>query len=63
MALSTSVPQPETREFFEETTLYVIKPSFERKLKWDVLYHGMRIPVTVRDEKFLDRVERGVSVT
>lgn len=59
MALSTSVPTPESRELYEDTTLYVIKPSFERKLKWDVVYHGMRIPVTLRDERFLDRVERG----
>lgn len=59
MALSTSVPQPESREIYEDTTLYVIKPSFERKLKWDVLYHSIRIPVTLKDERFLDRVQRG----
>ena len=59
MALSSSVPQPDSREILEEAILYVIKPSFERKLKWEVLYHGMRIPATVRDEQFLDRVERG----
>jgi hypothetical protein len=59
MALSTSVPTPESRERYEDTTLYVIKPSFERNLKWDVLYHGMRIPVTLKDKSFLDRVERG----
>jgi hypothetical protein len=59
MALSTSVPQPETRQIYEDTTLYVIKPSFERKLKWDVLYHSIRIPVTLKDERFLNRVETG----
>ena len=59
MALSTSVPQPETREIIDNTSVYVVKPSFNRTLKWDVLYHGMRISVKVRDERFLDRVQSG----
>lgn len=59
MALSTSVPQPDKRDFIENTSVVVIKPSFKRNLTWNVLYRGMPISVKVRDERFLDRVQRG----
>jgi hypothetical protein len=59
MALSTSVPQPDKREIIDNTAVYIVKPSFNRNLKWDVLYHGMRIPVKLRDQRFLDRVQSG----
>jgi hypothetical protein len=59
MSLNTSVPQPEQRKILENVSVYEVKPSFNRKLKWEVLYHGLRIPVKVKDARFLDRVESG----
>ena len=59
MAVSTSVPQPETREIFEDERLHIIKPSLRRKLRWEVLHKGNRTTVTMKDESFLDYVEAG----
>ena len=39
--------------------MHVVKPSFNRKLKWNVLYQGIPISVNVKDERFLDRVQSG----
>ena len=59
MALTTSVPQIEERDSGEETQVYIVKPSFDPKLKWDVLYKGIRITAWMRDKEFQSRIERG----
>ena len=59
MALSTSVPQAQTKSIVEETQVYIVKPSFERSLKWDVVYRGIRTPVAMKDEGFLNRIDSG----
>lgn len=59
MALTTSVPQTESRDVVERTHVYIVKPSFDPKLKWDVLYKGNRIPVWMRDRDFQGRIEGG----
>jgi hypothetical protein len=59
MALTSSVPQAQTKAIRQEASLYIVKPSFERNLKWDVVYQGIRIPVAMSDESFLTRIDRG----
>jgi hypothetical protein len=59
MGLTTSVPQTDSREVVEPTHVYIVKPSFDPKLKWDVLYKGNRIPVWMRDQEFQGRIEKG----
>lgn len=59
MALTSSVPQAQTRAIRLDASLYIVKPSFERNLKWDVVYQGNRIAVTMSDESFLSRIDRG----
>lgn len=61
MRLTTSVPQPDKREITDETRVHVVKPSFDPKLKWTVLYKGIRIEVSMRDKEFQGWVERGGS--
>lgn len=59
LALSSSVPQAQTQSIIKRASLYIVKPSFERTLKWDVVYAGDRIPVSMKDEAFLNRIDRG----
>jgi hypothetical protein len=59
MALTTSVPQIEGRDMVEPTQVHIVKPSFDPKLKWDVLYKGIRISSWMRDEEFQSRIDRG----
>lgn len=59
MALTTSVPQVEERDEAEDTQVHIVKPSFDPKLKWDVLYKGNRISAWMRDNEFQARIERG----
>jgi len=59
LASISSVPQPEKRDMTDETHVYVVKPSFDPKLKWTVLYKGIRTEVSMRDREFQARVEGG----
>lgn len=59
MALSSSVPQAQTRSIIQRASLYIIKPSFERTLKWDVVYAGDKLAVAMKDESFLNRIDKG----
>lgn len=59
MALTTSVPQAQTKSIIQDASLYIIKPSFERNLKWDVVFAGNRISVSMEDEAFLNRIDKG----
>ncbi len=59
MALTSSVPQAQTKSIKQKVGLYIVKPSFERNLKWDVVFAGNRIPVSMEDEGFLNRIDRG----
>ena len=43
MALTASVPQPEKRDVPEKVKVYIVKPSFDPKLKWTLLYKGIKI--------------------
>lgn len=42
-----------------DATLSIIKPSFERRLLWEVAYLGNKIFVAIKDEEFLKRVDNG----
>lgn len=59
MALTSSVPQAQTKSIRLEASLYIIKPSFERNLKWDVVFAGNRISASMNDEAFLNRIDKG----
>lgn len=59
MALTSSVPQAQTKSIKQQASLYIVKPSFERNLKWDVVFAGNRIPVSMNDESFLISIDRG----
>lgn len=59
MALSTSVPQAQTKSIIQVAKLHIVKPSFERNLKWDVVLNGIRTPVAMNDEDFLNRIDKG----
>jgi hypothetical protein len=59
MALTSSVPQAQTKSIREQASLYIVKPSFERNLKWDVVFAGNRIPASMEDEAFLNRIDKG----
>jgi hypothetical protein len=59
MALTTSVPQTKERDTTESTHVYIVKPSFDSKLKWEVLYKGNRITAWMKDKEFNARIDRG----
>lgn len=59
MALTSSVPQAQTKSIRQQASLYIVKPSFERNLKWDVVFAGNKIPVSMNDESFLTSIDRG----
>jgi hypothetical protein len=59
MALTSSVPQAQTKAIRQPASLYIVKPSFERNLKWDVVYAGNRIAAAMSDEGFLARIDKG----
>lgn len=59
MALKGDVPLPETRAVVVSAYLHIVKPSFERGLKWEVVYNGNRITVAMNDEDFLGHIDRG----
>lgn len=59
MALSSSVPQAQTQSIIKRASLYIIKPSFERTLKWDVVYAGDKLAMSMNDEQFLHRIDKG----
>lgn len=59
MALTSSVPQAQTKSIVQQASLYIVKPSFERNLKWDVVFAGNRVPVSMNDESFLNSIDRG----
>lgn len=59
MALTSSVPQAQTRSITQRATLYIVKPSFEHNLTWNVVYAGIRASVMMEDEQFLARIDKG----
>jgi hypothetical protein len=59
MALTTSVPQPEKRDVMQDTQVYIMKPSFDSKLKWTILYKGSKTDVWMRDKEFQHRIDSG----
>jgi hypothetical protein len=59
MALKGDVPLPATRQIVVPAYLHIVKPSFERGLKWEVVFNGNRINVSMNDEAFLERIDRG----
>jgi hypothetical protein len=59
MALTSSVPQAQTRSITQRASLYIVKPSFERGLTWNVVYGGVRVSVTMEDERFLAAIDEG----
>lgn len=59
MALSSTVPQAQTQSIIKRASLYIIKPSFERTLKWDVVYAGDKLAMSMNDEQFLNRIDKG----
>jgi len=59
MALKGDVPLPETRSIVQPAYLHIVKPSFERGLKWEVVYNGNRVNVSMSDQEFLDRIDQG----
>jgi hypothetical protein len=59
MALTTSVPRPESKDTLEVTQVHIVKASFDPRLKWEVLYKGNRTSVWLRDKAFQRRIEKG----
>lgn len=43
-----------------EAILYIVRVSFNKKLKWDFLYKGNKINVFIKDENFKNDVENGL---
>jgi hypothetical protein len=43
----------------DKVSLYIVKPSFDPKLKWTFLFQGMRISAKILDKSFLDRIDAG----
>src|SRR5262245_6429954 len=57
MAISPSEPPELTHtQPVQNAILSIIKPCFERGLKWEVVYQGNKIFVAMKDEAFLARV-------
>ena len=59
MALKGDMPLPEARSIVQNSMVHVVKPSFERGLKWDVVISGIRTSVAMKDEGFLTQVDEG----
>jgi hypothetical protein len=60
MAITPSEPPELNRTLpIPNAILSIIKPCFERGLKWEVVYQGNKIFVAVKDEAFLTRVDNG----
>lgn len=59
MALRGDLPLPETRAIVQEAYLHIVKPSFERGLKWEAVFNGNRISVAMNDEDFLQKIDQG----
>lgn len=60
MAIAPSDP-PEVKRIQsdKQAILSIVKPSFERRLQWEVVYLGNKIFVIMSDENFLARVDNG----
>jgi hypothetical protein len=52
--------EPNTRIVTRRATLGILKPSLDRKYKWDFAYAGSRIQASITDQVFLERVELGL---
>jgi hypothetical protein len=59
MALKGDLPLPETRAIVQGAYLHIVKPSFERGLKWEIVFNGNRISVAMNDEAFLESIDKG----
>ena len=42
------------------TTVFIIKPSFERNYKWFIVCEGHKVHATMQDEEFMEKVEKGL---
>jgi len=61
MALGSGAPLPERKTITERTKLHIIKLSFERAFKWELLYRGFKITASIADDDFFNRIDRGES--
>lgn len=52
-------PLDRPRTITERAMLYIVRPSFDKKLKWDFVYKDIKIPATLADDEFIERVRRG----
>lgn len=58
MVAGDIVSDDEDRTIIERVMLNIVKPSFEKHLKWKFVYRGARIGAAMGDEKFIHRIEQ-----
>jgi hypothetical protein len=49
----------EKRDILVRTPVTIIKPSFDQKLRWEIVYNGIRIGAVVTDKRFYDSIDTG----
>ncbi|MGO8673721.1 MAG: hypothetical protein ACLQVD_20480 [Capsulimonadaceae bacterium] len=59
MATSASGDKDEAQYASQRITVPVIKPSFDKGLKWDISFFRERRSVRISDPEFLDSIDRG----
>jgi len=53
----TTVTSPERRDITVRSKVRIVKPSFDKSLKWEIVYGGNRVSVVIADETFLGAVD------
>lgn len=61
LTAGSGVPLPERQAVMERTKLHIIKLSFEKGFKWELLYKGFKISAALEDSDFYSRIDRGES--
>lgn len=61
LTTGSGFPLPERQSVVEETKLHIIKLSFEKGSKWELLYRGIKISASLDDSDFYGRIDRGES--
>jgi hypothetical protein len=61
LAVAPPPTQDEKRDITVRTRVTIIKPSFDAKLRWEIVYSGNRIGATVSDPVFNATVDHGAA--
>lgn len=61
LTIGSGLPLPERQSITEKTKLHIIKLSFEKGFKWELLYRGFKISASIEDDDFYAKIDRGES--